>query len=552
MPSLTIRTGQRANEVIAFDRTIVIGRGAVDVVLDDSTVSRRHAELAWENGRCTVTDLRTGNGTFVNGRRLTAPTAITDGDELWLGRVVLRYSSGQADHASEPASAALLEEQDASPSIVMVMDARSSGVSASRGADVEQLIEQLNRRVEVLGELAADLAQTFDEQTMFGRVMERLFELLPRAERGLLLIQDDGGALVPKIARTRAGEDVRIGASRTLLQEVISRRQGILSVDAQGDQRFSAAESLIASGIRTLVCVPLYAYDRVYGVIQVDSTRGTLPFVEADLALALAVARQLAMALANARMHRQLLEQELFQRDLALARSIQRHFLPRHPPEVPGACFAVEYSPALAVGGDYYDFLYLPDGRLGLAIGDVSGKGVSAALYVAKLGSELRYAAAALDQPARILERVNAELAADNDEAMFVTLLLAALDPVSGQLAIVNAGHLRPVLRQRDGGVRLLDTPAQSPLGVREDVRFEQTLHQVDRSEVLALYSDGVTEATSRSRELFGDERLLQSVSRAAQTASGVCAALVAGVRAFLDGEPQNDDITVVTFGPCG
>ena len=100
MPSLTIRTGNRSGEVLTFERTIVIGRGAADVVLVDSTVSRRHAELAWRDGRCTVTDLRTGNGTFVNGKRISVPTPLADGDELWLGRVVMAYSSAGARKAA--------------------------------------------------------------------------------------------------------------------------------------------------------------------------------------------------------------------------------------------------------------------------------------------------------------------------------------------------------------------------------------------------------------------------------------------------------------------
>jgi serine phosphatase RsbU (regulator of sigma subunit) len=368
----------------------------------------------------------------------------------------------------------------------------------------------------------------------------------------MLLLQGEQGELLPRIARTRQGQATHIAASRTLIRQVISLRKGVLSVDTQGDERFRDVESLIGLGVRTLVCVPMLAYDQVYGVIQVDSSRGALPFDQSDVGLVFAMACQVATAVANARMHARLVAQELMQRDLQLARSIQRHFLPRGTPQLAGHCFAVEYTPALAVGGDYYDFLELPNGQTALAVGDVSGKGVSAALYVAKLGSELRYAAVGQTEPALILERVNDALARDdNEEAMFVTLVLVTLEAASGQLKIANAGHLTPLVRRASGTVERLDAPAQPPLGVREQAVFEQTSHRLEQRDVLVLYSDGVTEATSRSRALFGDERLSAAVGAADGTAGAVCAGIVSGVRAFLDGAPQNDDITVVTLGAC-
>ncbi len=549
MPSLTIRTGNRSGEVFAFDHTVVIGRGTTtDLVLDDTTVSRRHAQFTWADGKCVVTDLRTGNGTFLNSRRITSPTLLADGDELWLGRVVLRYASGRtADERDAEAPSVALVDSDGPPApIMMAVDPQAR---PAPNADPARVIATLNRRIEALNELGADLAGTFDEPVLLRKVMERLFELLPQAERGMLLLQGEDGELLPKIARTRGGEATQIAASRTLIRQVISLRKGVLSVDTHGDARLRDVDSLLAVGVRTLVCVPMLAYDQVYGVIQIDSTRAAVPFDEADVALAFAMACQLAMGVANARMHGQLVAQRLFERDLVLARKIQRRFLPRRPPQLPGLCFSVEYAPALAVGGDFYDFLELTDGQLGVAIGDVSGKGVSAALYVAKLGSELRYAALGQSEPAEILARVNDALATDNDDAMFVTLLLAAFDPASGELKVANAGHLTPLVRRAGGVVELLDAPAQSPLGIREHARFEQTGQRLDRRDVLVLYSDGVTEATSRSRALFGDERLLRAVAGAEGTAPDVCAGIVSAVRAFLDGEPQNDDITVVTFG---
>ncbi len=554
MPRLTIESGPRTGEVVSFDRTIVIGRGSTaDVVLEDSTVSRKHALLTWANGECVVSDLQTGNGTFVNNHRVTAATLLADGDAVRLGRVSLRYHRGAAA-ASAPApekvSVALVDAEASAAPIMLTVDAKASASQQLRKAvDPHKLAASLNRRLEALNEIAADLGQTFEEDALLARVMERLFELLPQAERGMILLQGTGGDLVPKIARTRSGETAQIKASRTLIREVISRKQGVLSVDTQGDQRFREAESLVGLQIRTLVCVPVLAYNDVYGVIQIDSSKAIQPFDEADVALVFAIARQLAMAMANARMHTQLLEQELFHRDLVLARKIQQRFLPRRMPDVPGFSFAVEYTPALAVGGDFYDFLELGEGRIGVAIGDVSGKGVSAALYVAKLGSELRFAAVGETDPSVILGKVNAALATDNDEGMFVTVALVSIDPRSRELTVGNAGHLLPLVREADGRVQPLEGPGNSPLGVREDAVFSQKSYVLDGKDVVVLYTDGVTEATSRTNALFGDDRLLESVRAAGGTPAAVRERVVADVRRFLDGEPQNDDITLVAFG---
>jgi serine phosphatase RsbU (regulator of sigma subunit) len=572
VPSLTIETGNRRGQVLSFDRTVVIGRGSTaDLVLEDGTVSRRHAVLTCTNDECVVSDLETANGTFVNGSRIAGPTPLADGDELRLGRMMLRFRSAHSPAAptleisidtsesgtgerarsrsmASDVSVDLVDQGPPSP-IVLAVDAEESPTRTGRGVDPQVMLAALTRRLEALSELAAEFGQTFDERSLLTRVMDRLFELLPQAERGMILLRGAKGELVPEVARTRSGETAHIAASRTLIAEVISRRQGVLSVDTQGDARFREVPSLVNLRIRSLICVPMLAYDDVYGVIQLDSTRDLRPFDESDVALVFAIARHLALAMANARLHAQLLGQELFQHDLVLARKIQQQFLTRHTPSAEGFSFSVEYRPALAVGGDFYDFLELPKGRIGIAVGDVSGKGVSAALYVAKLGSELRYNAAGQTEPADILGLVNRALAHDNEEGMFVTVTLVSVDPRSGEMKVANAGHLPPLVREASGAVRALEGAAGSPLGVRTASEFEQRTYVLDAGDVVVLYTDGVTEATDRNKRLFGDDRLREAVRMTPGTPDAVRDGVLSSVRTFLDGEPQNDDITVLAFG---
>lgn len=557
VPILTIQTGSRSGEAVPFDRTIVVGRASsADVVLDDTTVSRRHAVFTWANDECMIEDLQTGNGTFVNSKRLKAPVMLKDGDEVRLGRVVVKYTGVASATmpipvrpATQEARVALVEGEEGGSPIMVALDAEASGASQLRRTDPQRLLSSVTKRLELMNDLSGDLGQTFDDAALFDTVMRRLFDVLPQAERGIVLVKEEGtGELVPRIARSRSGQATDdIKASRTLLNEVVSRRQGILSIDTSGDSRFNQSESLIDLKIRNVICVPMLAYDEVYGVIQVDSSKIVQPFDEGDVSLVLAVARQLALAMAVARMHSRLLEQELFHRDLVLARKIQQRFLPSRPPDVVGFDFAVDYTPALAVGGDYYDFLELGEGTIGIAVGDVSGKGVSAALYVAKLGTELRYNAVGQTEPGEILRRLNLNLARDNEEGMFVTLALVILEPRFGRLKVANAGHLVPLVREARGRVEPLESPSNSPLGVREDDTFEQRTYELDRGDVVVLYTDGVTEAQDRTKALYGDDRLLKAIAESPGTAPGVKDGVLASVRAYLSGEAQNDDITVVT-----
>lgn len=557
MPRLRITSGPRAGTAFSFDRTVVIGRGGMaDLSLGDHTVSRRHALLSRGEGAWLVTDLSTSNGTFVNDVRITQATTLEDGDRLTLGAVTTEFDeSGAEETGPAPGvSLSLAEAEGGGATVLMRMD--PEGLETARPGSREGVSQQpdsLSRRLRLLSDLAGTLSETFDETALLSRILDRLFDVLPQAERGFVMLRDPvSGEPVPKAVRTRAGDASVVAASRTLLREVIETRQGILSVDAIGDRRFSGAESMVGLGIRSVVCVPILARQHVYGVIQVDSTQPGQTFAADDMALMLGIGHQLGLSLANARLHSRLMEQELLQRDLLLAGRVQQRFLPRRLPEVEGYSFAVEYRPALELGGDFYAFLELADGRIGIAVGDVSGKGVSAALCVAKLSSDLRYHAAGQTEPAEILKRVNAALFGDLDEGMFVTAELLALNPATGDLKLASAGHPPPYVREAAGEVVPLGTTGGSALGVAEDAAFEQHTYVLDRADVVVLYTDGVTEAMTRESALFGEERLIATIRRSSRDPGPLLRAIAAEVEAFRGGEPPNDDLTIVCFGPGG
>jgi sigma-B regulation protein RsbU (phosphoserine phosphatase) len=548
MPHLAIKTGPLAGKRVLVKGPVTLGRGSsADIDLLDRSVSRRHATVAPERDAWLLTDLETANGTYVDGERVGRPTRLRDGASLRFGSVEALFESGAS--AGSPITEPILVFEETStrrpPSIMLRIQAVAPGLSPQQSVS-----EGASLRLEFLSELAGLLGHTFDEDALLRRILEKLFELLPQAERGFVLMKEgNDGHLATRVVHSRSGEAGPVVTSRSLLREVVEKREGILSADVLGDQRLAKATSVFSIGLRTLMCVPILDETEVYGVIQVDSTRPGLPFRAEDMLLVLAVTRQLALALANARLHARLLEQELLRHDLLLAGKVQQRFLPRNTPEVPGYGIAVEYTPAEAVGGDFYSFLNLKDGRLGIAVGDVSGKGVSAALCMAKITSDLRYHSVGQTEPGEILRRLNLSLCGDLDEGMFVTVVLLILDPRTAELRISRAGHPPPVVRESHGSVVTLGAGDGPALGLYDTARFEQTLYTLDHHDVVVLYTDGVTEALDRGRNLYGEERLAKAIGGAARGARGVREAILADLESFVGSEDQSDDLTLVCLG---
>jgi sigma-B regulation protein RsbU (phosphoserine phosphatase) len=244
--------------------------------------------------------------------------------------------------------------------------------------------------------------------------------------------------------------------------------------------------------------------------------------------------------------------------ELALAGEVQFSFLPRSLPDIAGWQVAAALEPARETSGDFYDFIHLPEGRLGIVMADVSDKGAAAAMYMALSCTLIRtYAMEQHRQPERVLSEVNRRLLADTESYQFVTMVYGILDPESGTLSFCNAGHNSPYLFRRGAGVGETDAvqalggtgPA---LGILPDQHWEQEAVQLAPGDVLVLYTDGITEARNSEKALFEDQRLLEAVKACVATpssqtpsAEGVQAAILAAVHRFVGDAPQSDDITL-------
>ncbi len=237
------------------------------------------------------------------------------------------------------------------------------------------------------------------------------------------------------------------------------------------------------------------------------------------------------------------------QQELEIARRMQLSVLPRHFPPRTDISLATFILPAKEVGGDFYDYFLLEDGRLGVVIADVSGKGVPAAFFMGICRTLLKASARFVDSPAETLARVNAVLAAENEEMMFVTLFYGVLDPASGRFVYANGGHNPPALRSRDG-VRLLAQPGGMALAVVENARFAECELTLREGDVLFLYTDGITEAQDPRGTLFGEAALLATLGAVAPDAlaDAYPTQVVECVQRFMNGAPQADDVTCVAL----
>lgn len=537
MPTLTLQNGDRAGEVFTFERPVVIGRSKrADIAIDDPSASRRHASLDAHGTAWHVADLDSANGTLLNGRPVSRSTAVRSGDLIAVGTTIFRYDEIASPQKDSPET--IFQVEDTAHSQVVL---RASVVDApAPGPAVEGRTTVLYRLAELLG-------TAFQEPAVLEFVVDELLAMIPRAERGLVLMQPSGDApLVPRAVRTRKGVPVQMSYSRTLLEEALKRREGLVVVDASQEALATGSDSMMLLGMRSVLCVPITFRDEVFGIVQLESLPAVAPFGRPELAAAVGLAAQIGMVLAYVKLHAKQLERELLERDLALARRVQQDFLPQRPPEAAGYGFGVEYTPALAVGGDFYDFLRLSPTLVGLVAGDVSGKGVSAAIFAARVTSDLRYQSAGQTEAATILERVNKSLAFATRDGMFATAVVAVLDSTTGELQLSNAGHPLAVLRGADGSTQLLGAIGGPPVGIREKATFPQVGYLMKPGDAVVFYSDGVTEAVDILGEQYGEARILETLRRAGRSARDITRALFDDLTRFMGTAPQRDDITIV------
>jgi phosphoserine phosphatase RsbU/P len=562
MAVLQIVQGPNAGHVIPLEKdSAILGRHPeCDIVLDSGAVSRQHARISQADGGFYVEDLRSRNGTFLNGKPVLQRQLLQQHDRLSICDILFVFYQQLPSLAVPPdpnpveipeATALVVDDEPPTDKSTVM-----SKVDISSGSSSLQLAVNTEAKLRALIEIGQNMGKAVGLGEVLPKLLASLFTIFIQADRGFIVLRDPlTGRLVPKVVKHRreqANETVRI--SRTIVNGVMASKEAILSADATSDARFDMAESIVDFQIRSMMCAPLIASDgQVLGVIQIDTLDRRSRFSREDLDVLASVACQAAFAIENAQLHEAAIRGEAIKRELNVAHEVLRGFLPAAPPKIEQYDFFDFYEPANQLGGDYYDYIPLSEGRLAVVVADVSGKGIPASLLMAKLSADARYCLASEPTPAGAVARLNRVFCGSGWEDRFVTLVLAVLDPRRHEVTIVNAGHLPPLLR-RGGKVQeaVSETETRLPLGVEHDVDYVQAVFPMAAGDCLTLYTDGITEAMDESDGMYGFERLYAQLASDAGGDGGVAAisrALLADVKRFVGRQPQSDDMCLVTFG---
>ena len=549
MPSLVFLAGPIAGRRYKLaDGEYIIGRRSdCQIFVPDMRVSRQHARLWKENEAWEIEDLGSNNGTFVNGVKVQAKTLLRHDDEILIANNRIRVESRDTSTDSRPPeNNVTIVDVGGASSLIRSREDSGSGKMPIVSSGMMSLADQravrlLERKLEALTQILHATAASDTSEALIQKLVDALLDLFPQAEDVGVLVEDERtGELKIQCQRHRKqafGGDLRVPG--TIIQHVISDRRGVLLGETADEND---------EGVGTRMGAPLIYHGVHYGVVYVESKHSA--FRQEDVDLLQTVATQAGLAMHATRVAAQLLTREKLERDLRVARQIQRSLLPANVPQVVGLDFAVHYEPAYQIGGDFYDFIWHDPSHLGLAVGDVAGKAISAALYMARLTSELRSRAAIARTPARLLRRVNQEISQLGDDGMFATLVYCIYDLENRSLVFTNAGHCVPLLRRGDRVFPLQAERAHTPpLGVTPELEAGEARVQLHSGDMLIMVSDGILEA----RDSRGNDYGLSRLSRRIRTARGAVSDVIKSILADIDSHcgdqgQQGDDMTIVAM----
>jgi serine phosphatase RsbU (regulator of sigma subunit) len=522
----------------------VLGRSSkADVVLADRYLSRQHARLFLREGSWFLEDLGSRNTTFLNDRPVAQAMPVRPGDVIRLAesRIVVAEPGAELPGlASGDGLSGSADERLPESTVFRSASALLAGPAAGEGAG-------LAARMRLLNEVHRALAAPITLEALLDLILDRVFAQL-EPEEGAVFLRDTKGALTRAATRRARGITGDPLYSRALAQEVVEKGQAALVTDARIDERFAKAESIVVSGVRSMIAAPLLDSEGCLGMIVLSAKSRVYPFREDDLELLVALASAAALRIRNIELAEETARRRLLDHELDLAHDIQMAMLPRCFPDLPGIDVSAVLRPARSVGGDLYDVL--ADGeRVWLLTGDVSGKGVGAALFMAVTKTLFRAIAPGSASVAEATARINRELARDNERAMFVTVFVGRLDVATGELEYVNAGHNPTYRLAAGGGIAALAGPVDPALGAVEGHEYRSTRLRLTPGDAVLLYTDGVVEARSAGDEEFHTLRLESYLSGCGEaSAERIVQGLVEKLDEFVGDAPQYDDVTVLAL----
>jgi phosphoserine phosphatase RsbU/P len=528
-----------------------IGRAADNLLsLPDQFCSGRHALIAAAGEGYVIRDLGSKNGVFVNGLRIHDETSLKKGDEILLGSTRIAFDQ------ESPTRVELVEGTQRPGDFNSILQVRdflkkpsSDGKAPAPGAppDLDRL-QREQKVLTVLTEVSQALIYHMPLDQLLNHIMDLLILNIPMDSGVLMLKEGHPEQIVPKVVRVMNPElkNRNIQVSRSILNTALAKNSSILLSDVQSDSFFKEQASVVHSKIRSVMCVPLWNNEEIIGVVYADRASLLNQFTEDDLKLMTLLANLAAVKIENARLIEQALEKCRMDRELALAAQIQRNLLPKGSPDLESFEVCGRNRGCYEIGGDYYDFIPIAPGRLGIAIADVSGCGVGPALLMASLRASLHAEINPGYNLTGLAARLNGFVHQSSESHTFITFFFGELDTRTGNLDYVNAGHNPPIVLDGADGVRRLESTGFC-LGMFPDVSYESGTIRLEVGDIACLFTDGITESRDPGKKEFGEERLTTLVrAKRGLPVAQIMDAIFEDVRGFTDGCEPGDDMTLV------
>ncbi|MBX3178935.1 MAG: SpoIIE family protein phosphatase [Candidatus Hydrogenedentes bacterium] len=550
---------------VPVEESLVIGRTADSgLMIEDNAASRRHMEIKARPDRFIWKDLGSTNGTLVNGAKMLAGE-LKNGDTIQIGETTLRFEVHGRAEASRPAESGGGTGEESRLFTETIMDAHGQ-------VQKQEAPNKTTKLLEAVYSVANEIATNYEPCSLMDGVLTKTLKAI-NAQRGAIFLAGPAAELLPcphcgavhsiangKLQQARIG-DIQI--SSTVASRVIRDGESVLYQDTDSDMELNASESIMSLQLRSIICVPLRAKHGILGILYIDSDRQDQNYSHDDLLLAASVGNSAGLALENAHMHQEILEKQRIEQDLATAWTIQEGFLVKEwPQEDPRFDVYGETRPAKTVGGDFYDYVRPNRDKIGILIGDVSGKGVPAALTMAQLLAQFRLLARDLDAPGEVLKELNRGLVKRSQRGMFCTLCYLTLDLTSGHVVCANAGH-HPVLRVGRTEVSTFGDATGPPAGILPEGPWVETRAIIDPGDTLLLYTDGIVEARSMTTLIEGatpsppveyeEAGLMRCASRQfGKPARALIDAVILDVQRYTAPAAPHDDCTMMALRYAG
>jgi phosphoserine phosphatase RsbU/P len=418
-----------------------------------------------------------------------------------------------------------------------------------RLVELEQRVNQLETCYKITSLINSEL----NLANLLDTIMNVAKKVMNADACSLLLVDEDTDELVFQIALSDVGEKLktmtRLKIGEGIAGTVAATGDPVIIEDAYHHPKFNPAFDK-KSGFQTgsILCSPLKAKGKIIGVCQViHGKKKGMVFQPSDQELFLLLCDSAALAIHTARMHLVLMENQRMEKDMEFAQSVQESFLPTSTPQHANFTFAAQTHAAQVVGGDYYDFIPFDNELLGIVLGDVSGKGVPAALQMARLMSDFRYISQVDQEPAKVLAQVNNTLCERSYRGMFTTAVFCLLDMKTKKISVANGGHLSLLLKRNDS-IQQIGSASGTPLGILPNMQYNQEEHVLQSGDQILVFTDGVTEPKNKQQEEFGTDRLKDLFSNNTASPEVFLQSLETSIKQFIGDAPQFDDLTSLTF----